>query len=64
MMDYSCPNCSSQDYEINDYWDDFDDEGGVQSWNCTCRKCKIKFKIFRSYECINVSIQEDKEEEK
>lgn len=63
-MDYSCPNCSSQEYEINDYWDDFNDEGGVQAWKCTCRECGAKFKIFRSYECTYVTVQEDKEEEK
>lgn len=62
-MDYTCPNCSSQDYEIDDYWDDFDDEGGVQSWDCTCRKCKTKFKIYRAYECAYIKMIEEENKE-
>lgn len=56
-MDYYCPSCLSEDYTIDNYWDDFDDEGGAMFWDCTCNKCKFKFTITRAYECTSITIE-------
>lgn len=52
-----CPNCGLEDYEINDYWDDFDEEGGIRVWKCTCSKCHQKFDITYAYKCTEITVE-------
>lgn len=44
----TCPKCNSEEYEINDYEEDFDQCESEKWWECTCAKCNTKFSI-----CIN-----------
>lgn len=52
-----CPNCGSEDYIIDNYWDDFDAEGGARVWECTCPKCHTKFGITYAYDCTKVTVE-------
>ena len=54
-----CPECQSEDYEVNDYHDDFDYYGGSQWWNCTCSKCGCNFTIAKDYKLVDVTIEKD-----
>lgn len=60
MRDYECPKCKSQEYFIDNYYDDFNDEDGAQWWNCTCNKCNCKFSITKAYKLISINIEEMK----
>ncbi len=51
-----CPVCGSEEYGINDYWDDFDEEGGVRVWRCTCPECHKQFEITYAYKCTAVTV--------
>lgn len=51
-----CPECGSEEYGINDYWDDFDEDGGVRVWECTCPNCNRKFQITYAYKCTAVTV--------
>lgn len=44
-----CPNCYDEDYSIEDYGDEFDQDGGEQWWVCACTKCDCRFTIHRFY---------------
>lgn len=57
----ACPKCNSNEYEINDYDDNFDQFGAVQWWACTCAKCNTKFHIEKVYKLANVTIEEELE---
>lgn len=60
-MTYSetCPKCGSEEYEVNDYDDNFDQFGAVQWWACTCTECKTKFQMTKLYKLTEVSIEEE-----
>lgn len=51
-----CPYCDCKDYDIDDYWDDFDEEGGVRVWECTCLKCHKNFDITYEYNFTRVTV--------
>jgi len=59
-MKYSeaCPKCGSEEYEINDYGDNFDQFGAEQWWEYTCAKCDTKFHMLKMYKLVGVSIEE------
>ena len=57
----NCPECQSEDYEVNDYQDDFDYSGGSRWWTCTCSKCGCKFTITQEYKLIDVTIEKESE---
>jgi predicted nucleic-acid-binding Zn-ribbon protein len=59
-MKYSeaCPKCGSEEYEINDYGDSFDQFGAEQWWECTCTQCETKFHMLKMYKLVNVSVEE------
>ena len=46
-----------EDYDINKYWDDFDEDGGVRVWECTCPKCHRKFDITYEYKCTAITVE-------
>ena len=52
----ACPACGSEDYTIEDYGDDFSEDGGGQWWSCKCDKCGCLFDIERSYELTGISV--------
>lgn len=53
----ACPMCDSEDYTIEDYFENFcGEEGGVQWWSCRCNKCGCKFDIERVYELADISV--------
>jgi hypothetical protein len=52
-----CPKCGFEDYEINEYWDDFDEENGIRVWECTCEKCHQKFDIIYTYKCTGITAE-------
>ena len=54
----ACPKCNSDEYEINDYDDNFDQFGAIQWWACTCAKCNTKFYIEKTYKLANVTVEE------
>ena len=51
-----CPNCGFEDYDINEYWDDFDEDGGIRVWKCTCPKCHKNFEITYEYKCTGITV--------
>lgn len=53
-----CPSCGFEDYDIDNYWDDFDEDGGVRWWQCTCPKCHKHFDIVYEYKCTGVTVKE------
>jgi hypothetical protein len=54
----ACPKCNSEEYEINDYGDSFDQFGAEQWWICTCANCNTKFSINKMYKLTEVNIEE------
>ena len=52
----ACPMCDSEDYTIEDYSDDFNDDGGEQWWGCKCDKCGCLFNIEKSYELVGMKV--------
>ena len=54
----SCPKCHSEEYEINDYGDNFDQFGAEQWWICTCVNCDTKFSINKMYKLVEVNVEE------
>lgn len=61
LYDERCPECASEDFEIEDYGDAFDEDGGEQWWNCKCSKCGCKFSIDKIYVLSNVVIEKEGE---
>ena len=57
-VEEKCPVCNSEDYEIEDYGDSFDIDGGEQWWQCKCNNGH-SFSIHRYYELTNVTIEEE-----
>ena len=53
-----CPVCSWYDYDVKDYYDDFDDDGGIQVWKCICPNGH-KFEITRSFKCTGVTVEQE-----
>ena len=51
-----CPDCGSEDYDISEYWDDFDEDGGIRVWKCVCPKCHKNFIITYEYKCTEVTV--------
>ncbi len=54
----ACPKCNSNEYEINDSGDYFDQFGAELWWECTCDKCDKKFYINKMYRLTSVIIEE------
>ena len=53
----ACPVCSSEDYTVNDYNEDFDgEESSSRWWSCRCDECGCLFYINYSYELTNISV--------
>lgn len=52
-----CPDCGSEEYDIDRYWDDFDEDGGVRWWQCTCSKCHKHFDITYEYDCTRITVE-------
>lgn len=52
-----CPNCGFEDYDVNDYWHDLDEEGGVRVWKCHCSKCQKNFEITYEYKCTAITVE-------
>lgn len=57
MFDEKCPNCSSQDYEVDIFWDYFDEDGGRRVWECVCPSCNTRFSIMYEYKYIGTTIE-------
>lgn len=57
MLDEKCPNCNSDDYEVENYWDDFDEDGGARTWDCICSSCHKRFTIMYEYKCIEKIVE-------
>jgi len=57
MPDEKCPNCSSDDYEVDNFWDDFDEDDGVRGWECICSSCHKRFKIVYIYKCTKTIVE-------
>ena len=55
-----CPICGDENYEVEDYDDSYDCDGGEQWWYCRCLNGH-KFSITKIYELKNVIIEEEKE---
>ena len=51
-----CPHCGFEDYIVDNFWDDFDEEGGERVWECTCPKCQENFNITYRYKCTEVTV--------
>ncbi len=52
-----CPNCGSSDYEVDIFWDDFDEDGGRRVWECVCSSCYTRFNIMYEYKCIGTTVE-------
>lgn len=52
-----CPSCGSEDYKVNDYWDDFDEKDGIRTWVCICPKCHTEFEITYTYKCTGITVE-------
>ena len=59
LYDESCPECASEDFEIEDYSDSFGPYGGEQWWFCRCTKGGCKFSIDKIYDLSNVIIEKE-----
>ncbi len=57
MPDEKCPNCLSGEYDVDNYWDDFDEDGGIRVWECICSSCHKKFDITYEYKCIKTTVE-------
>ena len=51
-----CPNCDSGDYEVQDYEENYWDEGFTREWACKCSNCKSNFIITYYYELKKVEV--------
>jgi hypothetical protein len=51
-----CPFCGCEDYKVDDYWDNFDEEGGERVWECTCSDCRRKYEITYAYTCTRITV--------
>lgn len=52
-----CPNCNFEDYDVDNYWDDFDENDGVRVWECICPKRHKHFNIVYNYKCTGISVE-------
>jgi len=60
MLDEKCPNCSSDEYEVDIFWDDFNGFGendGVRVWECICSSCHKRFNIVYEYKCTRKFVE-------
>jgi len=51
-----CPFCGCEDYKVDDYWDNFDEESGERVWACTCSNCHRQYEITYTYECTRITV--------
>lgn len=51
-----CPYCDSGDYDVQNYTEDFWDDGITREWDCQCSNCKSNFTITYYYELIKVEV--------
>lgn len=59
MLDEKCPHCSSEEYEVDIFWDDFDfdKDGGIRVWECVCSSCHKRFNIVYKYKRIKTIVE-------
>jgi len=63
MSEEKCPKCGNKEYRIDDYNDDFDQDGGAQWWTCTCSKCGCRFTITTTYKYLSTTVEADDDED-
>lgn len=51
-----CPHCACDDYEVDDYTEDYQDDYYSREWVCTCGNCKTQFTITYVYELKRVEV--------
>ena len=53
-----CPHCERDNYEVDDYTEDYQDDYYSREWECTCTNCKAHFTITYIYELKRVEVSE------
>jgi transposase-like protein len=53
----ACPKCGSEDYEVGDYGENFNDEDYYSRWwLCRCKKCDYCYEVEKIYNLVRTLV--------